>query len=136
MASLGQFSLDLSKFAKKCPERYDLVVKKVLFDMFARIVLRTPVDTGRARGNWQIDPRLLSGETNRLDKTGTMAVAEGSSKINSLTTKAKVVGFIFNNCSYILPLEYGSSDQAPRGMVRITLAEFETFIANASRAIP
>lgn len=38
---------------------------------------------------------------------------------------------IFNNVEYINMLEYGHSQQAPAGMVRVTIAEFQAFVAAA-----
>ena len=138
--AMGQFSLDLSKFAEKAGINFDRMVKKVVFDIYTRVAMRTPVDTGRARGGWQIGGTLGSGQSGAIDKTPTGTLNPGwgeLGKINNLITKAKVIGYIYNNVVYIGVLEYGrasgepGSKQAPRGMVRITQAEFAQFINKA-----
>jgi hypothetical protein len=46
------------------------------------------------------------------------------------TSKAKTTDSIYltNNLPYIKKLEYGSSQQAPRGMARVTIADFERIV--------
>ena len=136
--AMGQFSLDLSKFAKKAGVSFDLVVKKVVFDIYTRVAMQTAVDTGRARGGWQIGGTMGSGQTEAKDKTPTGTPNPGwgeLGKIKELITKAQVIGYIYNNVEYIGPLEYGHSQQAPRGMVRVTLTEFQSFINKAAAAL-
>ncbi|MNJ81742.1 hypothetical protein D3C77_807050 [compost metagenome] len=41
--------------------------------------------------------------------------------------------FIVNNLPYAIPLEYGHSSQAPAGMVRVTLANFQRIVDEAIR---
>ena len=42
-----------------------------------------------------------------------------------------------NSLPYIRPLEYeGHSKQAPAGMVRVSVTEFQTFVDNAVKALP
>ncbi|WP_256203847.1 MULTISPECIES: hypothetical protein [unclassified Pseudomonas] len=38
-----------------------------------------------------------------------------------------------NNLPYAIPLEYGHSTQAPAGMVRVTLANFQHIVDEAIR---
>jgi hypothetical protein len=52
--NLGNFVADISSFVKKAKGNTDLAVRKMVFEVFKRIVKRTPVDTGRARGGWQV----------------------------------------------------------------------------------
>ena len=70
-------------------------VRKVFFTAVRDITKGTPVDTGRARNNWQ-------GTAKDLPK-------------NVLGKKF----ILFNNMPYINKLEYGGhSQQAPKGWVR------------------
>lgn len=69
----------------------------ILQEAFRKIVSRTPVASGFARSRWQIDVQKNS---------------EGYFE-----------GEITNDAPYIVFLEMGSSDQAPNGMVQITLEE-------------
>ena len=118
-----RFSLDLDGWLKSIP---DEVVKpardKIAIQALRGVVLKTPVDTGRARGNWQIGEN--PPEIARLDPAGALAIADGTAGI--LRAAAFDVITIANNLPYILGLEEGRSRQAPAGMVGLTLAEIET----------
>lgn len=76
----------------------------------------TPVDTGRARGNWFVG---ISSPVRTIDngRTATSAVIEGVSKINT----AKAIEYpeivISNNLPYIERLDDGHSTQAPKKFV-------------------
>ena len=88
---------------------------------FGAIIRGTPVDTGRARGNWQCSlGSPVTNEIDRLDPNGSGAVSEVIA-----TVKIGEVNYLSNNVPYIRRLEYeGHSKQAPNGMVRIALARF------------
>jgi hypothetical protein len=88
------------------------------------IVFKTPVDTGRARGNWQasIDSPLheiAAGE----DKNGGKTINKAARVIAGM--KPLHAFFLSNNLPYIEALENGHSKQAPAGMVGVTIAEIE-----------
>ena len=80
----------------------------------------TPVDTGRARGNWFVG---ISGPVRTIDnnRKATSAVIEGINTINS----AKAIEYpeivISNNLPYIEELNRGTSTQAPRHFVEIEI---------------
>ena len=103
----------------------DTVRKKVALEIFTQVVQKTPVDTGRARGNWQIS--VGTDSTGKLDRDDKKAKG---SKPSFLSDEASKLGgckgdetiYISNNLPYIKNLEYGSSKQAPNGMVGITMA--------------
>jgi hypothetical protein len=126
----GKFSLDVSKFVNQYKIRIDLVIKKIVFDMFARIVLRSPVDTGRFRANWMI----ASGQ---MDVTTTEATDKSDdaaptlAKLGKFEIKEGESVFITNSLPYAIPLEHGHSKQAPQGMVRITVSEFPGVVDQA-----
>lgn len=121
---MGQFALDLKKFETKVGARADLLVRKVVLDLLRKVTLRTPVDTGRARANWNValespDPRV----TEDTDPTGSDAITDAEAVLSRAEAGGKI--YITNNLVYIVPLEEGSSsDQAPRGMVAVSLREF------------
>jgi hypothetical protein len=119
----GSFSIDLSRFAVNSEKQMKLVIQKITMEAFERVVLKTPVDTGRARANWSpaIGAPTTASSPDKMDKSGGATIA--------LAQKAafdwNCIGSIFlcNNLPYIGALEYGSSRQAPAGMVRVTLGE-------------
>jgi hypothetical protein len=144
------FSFDLTKFCEKANKSADTVVRKVIFDIFSRIIQRTPVDTGRARAGWQvsINSQATGSDPGAQPKTK-MKKGEGASvslqprKQTNKDVGASIASFkvgdtawMANNVEYIQHLEYGTakygfSRQAPAGMVRVTMAEYQAYIANA-----
>ena len=124
------FASDVAKFGNKVNTRMDVVVRKITFDLTSSIVLKTPVDTGLARSNWQVGiGSRPSGTRATLDKSGGSSITEAAQVTASI--KAGGVCYIVNNLPYIMALEYGHSKQASAGMARISVARFQA-IANAA----
>lgn len=123
--NLRSFNRDLEKFGKvTVPAQSLKLQKRIALDLLRRIVFRTPVDTGRARGNWQTALGASSrSEIDRLDTSGGTSVSVGSAVIAGARPYGVIT--IFNNVDYIEYLEGGSSQQAPIGMVAVSLAEVE-----------
>lgn len=121
----GTFTMDLVKFCEKTKIKPLLVVKKIAFDMASRIIQRTPRDTGRAAAGWQVGineiPGYLPPEGNYPYPPAPMVP----------TFKLGDDIYIANNVEYITVLEDGHSQQAPRGMVKVTITEFQSFVAKA-----
>lgn len=95
------------------------------------MVQKTPVDTGRARGNWQISVgQDNTGEVSRDDKrpqgSKPSFLSEEASKLSAC--KGDDTIYISNNLPYIKNLEYGSSKQAPNGMVGLTMTNIRSKI--------
>ena len=144
------FTLDLSKFVKRAKGNVEQVVKKVVIDVSTAIVERTPVgdpDTwkrpapagyvgGRARGSWM----YAAGAPATLDP-GTV---DGSGRSSLGRVSAGVAGapaasqhFVTSIVPYMRRLEYeGWSQQAPAGMVRITVQEYQKFVDDACKNLP
>lgn len=75
-------------------------------EILSRVVLGTPVDTGRARGNWQTTLGTpATSEIDRLDKIGDPTIDAGSSTINGAPEFPVI--HIANNLPYIGALNYG-----------------------------
>jgi len=119
---MSSFSLDLAKFGQKAIDNSEKIIRKIGFDMHARIVKRMPVDTGRARANTQISiNNLPSDATLETDKVGAATIRSGGAVLKNFKLGDTI--FIYNNVEYILALEFGSSIQAPQGMFRISFNE-------------
>lgn len=103
------------------------------------IVQKTPVKTGRARANWQsakgTEPSGQIGvpggqpigqfsQAPSLSVAGNDAVERGLRALAGLQPYS--VTYITNTLPYVEALEAGSSDQTPKGMVAVTIAELET----------
>lgn len=119
-----KFSDQIKAFTKKAERAALFVYRGTALDIFSKVILRTPVDTGRARGNWQCS--LNSPADGSVNGTGRSAI----NKAKATTGKAKIEDqiYLMNNLPYIKKLEYGSSQQAPRGMVRVTLSDFDRLV--------
>lgn len=141
--SLVQFQAEMAKFAKIVDINLATVVKKIAFDLFTKIVYRTPVDTGRARAGWGISintpitivPTGYGGKklkakssAHEADVVNSYQATEGVQLPDLSGIDGTQQVFILNAVEYIEMLEDGSSKQAPAGMVRVSIAEVEAEI--------
>lgn len=123
--SVDKFNAALDEFARTiAPSELVKLQRRIVIEALRRIVLKTPVDTGRARGNWRVDIGTIDPVTTEMtDKQGAAVIREGIQKLRAIGFGQTV--FISNSLDYIVFLEDGSSQQAPNGMVRLTLQELE-----------
>lgn len=120
------FSADVEKFVNKFGRNVDQAARRVTFELGKHIVIRSPVDTGRFRANWQHTTGSPSSQIlQAADRGGNAAIQKLASSLQA--SKAGNVEYVVNNLPYGPRLEYeGWSKQAPNGMVRITVAEFRS----------
>jgi hypothetical protein len=129
------FTAQIGAFVEKAKGNMDLVVRKIALDMFSRVIQKSPVDTGRFKGNWQVAIGSIPAGTLKLDdKTGTATMAKVTAA--TLQLEAGQVIYLVNNLPYAQALEYGHSKQAPSGMVRLTIAEFNAAVERAAQSVP
>lgn len=130
------FGLDIARFVEKAKAAPEQVVRKVGLDLASRVVLRSPVDTGRFRANWNVAfGRVDTLTTPSADKTGGKTLERVRVQLNGWTAGQDI--YLTNSLPYAIPLEYGwSKKQAPQGMVRITVTEFQTFVNAAIAELP
>jgi hypothetical protein len=126
-------------------ERVDSILQKTTIMIGESLVMLTPVDTGRLRGNWQLTiDRTSNNSLIRYDQ-------DGQSTINDIATDAKTftagqMAYIQNHVLYGNDIEWGLyngptakvtdegfSRQAPQGIVRITEMEFLRIVNDAVR---
>lgn len=126
ITNLKSFNAQVKSFGEDLmPDEHLKLQKTIAIDLLRRIVFRTPVDTGRARGNWQVARGPSTNATvDQLDKRGVSVLAQGVSTIAFATEPYGLIT-IFNNVKYAPRLEAGGSQQAPRGMVALSIAETE-----------
>jgi len=132
--NLFRFESDLKKFAEQIDVDVGKVVRRVALDLYAKITMRTPVDTGRARASWGIDVGRPSNYVAGERLGGSENITQ-MAKLRAVTDKrlGETTIWLFNNLPYIVPLEYGHSGQAPNGMVRISVAEVEAELESMLR---
>jgi len=132
----GTFVLDIERFRTKVPISASLVIRKVAMDLLRRIVMRTPVDKGRARGNWQVGIGIVpSGSVLATDESGASTVGKGTTEIQRYEAGRGSFVAIVNNLVYIIPLEHGHSQQAPAGMVGVALSEYPGIVRQAASEV-
>lgn len=92
------------------------------------LVLSTPVDTGRARGNWlpSLNAPILKADENTNDINGSGAIAKMSSLLPSVKFGDTI--YITNNLAYIGRLNDGHSAQAPAGFVEKAVQIAESMV--------
>jgi len=132
--AFGNFTLDIQKFVDKANGNIDLVIKKIALDLFRRVIMKSPVDTGRFKGNWQIAIGAIpSGTLDLTDPSGSATISRVTA--TALGLKAGDVITLVNNLSYANRLEYGYSKQAPAGMVRTTVQEYPQVVTMAANEV-
>jgi hypothetical protein len=108
----------------------DTLVRRCALATDATVVLATPVDTGRARSNWQVEcnspaqgvieplTTVQKGHRGSGGAVARAAIEKGKEKIAQYkggTPQAAI--YITNNLPYIGALNDGHSAQAPSGFV-------------------
>lgn len=130
------FTVPFDQVALRVQADLEAKARARMHKLFTRIVMRTPVDTGRTQANWNVSqgtPNYTFTEATNLSR----AIAEVD-KVKTMPMGAKV--FLANGAPHIRLLEYGGyplvpkhptgktsggfSTQAPAGMVRISVIEF------------
>lgn len=121
MATLSQFSNRITRLAARLTASVEDAVGRVAIAVDREVVLATPVDTGRARGNWL--PSLNA--PNRVAEPNTFSPDGGASiaRTTAVASRYRVGSTIYitNSLHYIGLLNRGHSVQAPPGYVRTAI---------------
>src|SRR5690554_3218372 len=118
------FSKQLTAFVTGAQEKIDKTVKGATVTVASNVIFATPVDTGAARGNWQTS--VGQPKAGVTDRSG--ADAAISELVATVPDEAGSVVYVSNNLPYIRKLEYGHSQQAPKGMVRVSATEWPRIV--------
>jgi hypothetical protein len=146
-------------------ENIEKVRRIYAFEIFRRVVERTPVDTGAARQNWNVTLNQEDASYDLDKKKGGRVMHDGQKAIESAKGDDTII--IQNSVPYITKLEYGGypnpprhggktkeytrkdgtkvgglsktvngfSRQAPNGMVGVVLAQAERLFMAAVNAV-
>jgi len=108
-SNVAQFTLDVRRLGAQAPAKaLSQFVRGVALEAGKRIIQRTPVDTGRARGSWQTTmgaPAAVNVE--RIDKSGASAQRELFDVSAQLSLTPYTPLYITSNLPYIRVLEFG-----------------------------
>lgn len=130
------FKVPINDTLLRVTTRLQAKAREQTIALFREIVLRTPVETGRTRANWNVStgkPNYTYGPSRVLSRP--MSQIAGIRNI-----PAGITVYMANGAPHIRLLEYGGypdppeqftgktvdgfSSQAPQGMVRISIAKF------------
>lgn len=125
---MGSWSVPLDKLAARAGARMETVVRKATFDLFRNVVLRSPVDTGRFRANWNVSYASPNYSTTAATNQARGVTEAGK----ALTLPVGGVTYLSNGLPYARRLEFGWSNQAPQGMVRLSVQQFNEHIRKAA----
>lgn len=125
----ADFSKALMSVASTATENMEKVIRVSIVELYTSLVLKTPVDTGRAKASWTIS---TTGEAPPSPIKGDYAEGEIADIVVGHVSDFKITiadntVSIINNLDYMEYLEDGTSQQAPYGMVALSLAEFEAY---------
>lgn len=125
------FARDIAQWAKKAGLNAEEAVRVTCHTLNQDIILASPVDTGRFRGNWQ--GTIASAASSTLDtddKSGSGTLTKANAAADQSVGS---VYYLVNNLPYARRLEYGYSSKAPQGMVRVAVQNFQAAVAAAAR---
>lgn len=106
------------------------VTKKLALEALLRVIQKSPVLLGRFRGNWQLAIGVRpDGTVEAVDPNGSATQSKGLRTLGEMRPFEKV--FLVNNLPYAGEIENGHSQQAPSGVVAVTVAELSAFFSQA-----
>lgn len=124
VTNLGEFDDFIEEAVGEVEESAMQVVLKIGVDLWRKIILKTPVDTGRARQSWNMqwtspDPSVPPPGSHSEPSVPDPGVPKLGSRLH-----------ISSNLHYMPYLEQGDpgpgSDQAPQGMVEVSIQELKS----------
>lgn len=118
--SYQQFSAELDAEMEAFEGKIRETKAEIALEGYSGVVEKTPIDTGFARNNWFAE--VGDGAT-RETNGGSGGPSAAEAVVQSDTYDAITIA---NGAEYIGVLESGRSQQAPNGMVEVTLAELQT----------
>jgi len=128
------FSGDVERFNELVQELHRRKCKSLARAVAEEVIVSTPVDTGRLRGNWQssLNKRKYGYDKNARDPSGAEAIAAARAVLERYVMGDKF--YLRNSAPYMLAIaEKGWSDQQPkpgwikRAVTRARLREIRGF---------
>lgn len=132
--------VSIAAWVKKQKKNQHELVKKIVLDVDRSFQLKSPVDTGRFKANWQLGVDLKpSGYDYSLSSTLQTGVIDQSLIAEHAASIPKEAGgnsyWLVNNLPYANALEDGHSKKSPHGIVNITLVKFEGIVVRAMNTL-
>lgn len=127
MSGNDKFRRGVAQSVEKSKDKLELAMRRLILEANNRMIVKSPVDTGRFKGNWMVGNSRINFTTNDDAKSNSYGAVDNYNKaiINALKINGQTV-YITNSLPYSRRLEYDSwSKQSPMGMVRVTVAELK-----------
>lgn len=127
------FSLDLSKFAHLTEKKMETVVKKVFIELSTAIIKDTPVLSGRLRNSWFIGIDSYADGVSSSEDKSDIVIANVIKDTNRYKLGKTIT--LTNNMPYAHRIEFyrWSKVKAPRGMVRLNVKRFQSWVDKEAR---
>lgn len=132
----GDFVKALDQFQDDFEAKLLEAFKAAVIEVGEELIRRSPVDSGRFVNNWMTANSKFPSKKRRNDPdpSATAALAELHEVAAGITLESMWRGVtITNNTAYARVLEWGSSNMAPQGMVRVTEAQWAEIFDRAAR---
>lgn len=108
---MGRFSDQVANFASGTKKEIDRRVRGVTLALFRGVILGSPVDTGRFRGNWQTSVGApAEGALEAVDPSGSAAIANVIANMGGAGSQT----WMTNNLPYSEVLEFGEYPDPPK----------------------
>ncbi|MDR0216188.1 MAG: HK97 gp10 family phage protein [Comamonas sp.] len=125
------FAEDLRALCERAGDKAEQVVRGAALFLGDEMIDESPVDTGRFKNNWitSAGPRA-TGTRSSSSKDG--SDSKGQLQEQVAAWKPGQTIWILNNLPYAQRLEYGWSQQAPGGMVRLAVQNYSQAVKKAA----
>lgn len=122
---------DLKRIASRRNGDINKVAQDALLVMGQRIIVGTPVRDGAARGNWLAAYGAANTSTDEgmTDRGGNQSIRKLQAEINGFAPGTEF--FFTNSLPYMPRLENGWSQQAPVGMVKTNIADWQGVVSRS-----
>lgn len=135
---------DIKAFALKTNGKHEKIVRGTTIALFRAVILDTPVDEGRLRGDWQATVgQPASAPSGKADKSGSSTISEMEGNV---PLQVGIETHLVNNLPYCEVVENGDyngptelvtadgySEKAPQGMVKKNVDRFQKLIDEQAR---
>lgn len=121
------WTIPIDTLVKNAKADVETVVRRVTLEIFTNVVRRSPVKSGRFRANWNVS----FGTPNYATTESTQKARGMEEAKRSATLPVGGTVYISNALPYATRLENGWSRQAPYGMVRLAVTQFDSAVKKA-----
>lgn len=130
----GGISTQIREFSGGLRKNVDRVMRTALTSFATEVVVNSPVRTGHFAYNWRFSSvGQPQGVLEGTDPGKGRVLGRLRSDISRYASTGKTAYFA-NNVDYALSIEYGSSRQAPSGVLRNAIARWPGFVRSAVAA--